>query len=82
MKKENKKQLYLALWIMTGILLGVLFGSLIELAYLYNGAIEIAPRLATYGFTVLAGVIFGVWIGPLAWEKVYVDGARDKKYTK
>ena len=35
---------------------------------------DVAPAM-------LAGVIFGLWAGPVAWRKIYVEGARGKKYV-
>jgi len=78
MKKENKKKLYLGLWIITGLLLGLLAGGLVEYEYLTLNASYSLSTL--YGITIVVGGIFGVWAGPVAWKKIYVDGARGKKY--
>jgi hypothetical protein len=80
MKTSNRKQLYLALWVLAGILLGVLIGGLIEYIYLISDTITISNYII-YGLSVLFGIIFGIWAGPIGWRKIYIEGARGKKYV-
>lgn len=80
MKKENKKRLYLTLWVITGVLLAILIGGLIEMLYLYYD-ITNAPVIAIDSLLLISGILFGIWIGPKAWKRIYVDGARGKKYV-
>lgn len=70
MKTKNKRTLYLVLWVVTGILLGILTGGLIEYEYLYFDITEV-PHIAIYSLAVLTGIVFGFWIGPKAWKRVY-----------
>jgi uncharacterized protein YneF (UPF0154 family) len=79
MKGRNKRILYLTLWIITGILLGILIGALIEYEYLYLDITEFS-KIFIYSPSLLAGIAFGFWIGPKAWTKIYIEGARGKKY--
>lgn len=81
MKSKGKRIVYLLLWVFTGLLLGILIGGLIEYEYLYLNITDV-PRLAIYGIAVLTGIVFGLWVGPKAWKRIYVDGARGKKYVK
>jgi|GEM_PF-1592949 len=79
MKNESKRTLYLSLWIVTGLLLGILFGGLIEYEYLILD-VTVLSKVFIYTSAILTGIVFGFWIGPKAWKKIYVDGARGQKY--
>jgi hypothetical protein len=75
-----KKFIYEELWIVTGILLGVLVGGLAELALLSANTLTFS-RYYVYGPAVLAGFILGFWVGPIAWRKIYIEGVRGQKYV-
>ena len=81
MSKNRKHTLYIALWVITGILLGILIGGLIEYVWLYYDLDTNTARISIYGLTIITGIIFSYWVGPKAWEKIYIDGARGKKYV-
>jgi len=72
-----KKLIYQILWVITGIFLGALVAGI---AFLMAGAV-IAFLLFFYIPLAIAGAIFGWWIGPIAWRKIYVEGVRGKKYV-
>jgi len=82
MKKESKKKLYLVLWIIMGILFGILVSGIIELTYIKLGYTTSYLFLATYAAMIIAGIFLGLWTGPKAWQKIYVEGVRGKKYIK
>ena len=79
MKPEHKKTLYLSLWVVTGALLGVIVGALIEYLYIYT-EVDIVPATFIYALAIFTGIVFGLWVGPIAWHKIYVEGARGKNY--
>jgi len=79
LNNKLKKKIYLILWVITGILFGFLIGNLIELGWLYLAWGTNLP-LWIYVVTILLGTIFGFWAGPKAWQKIYIEGARGKKY--
>ena len=79
MNKKTKKIIYLILWVITGILLGILLGGLKELFWLYLGWETQFPQWV-YIVTIVFGIAFGLWVGPKAWQKIYVEGARGKQY--
>lgn len=79
MNKEIKMHIYRDLWVLNGFLLGTLLGGIIEIAILQRGTIEF-PIWYIYAPAMLTGVIFGLWAGPIAWRKIYIEGARGKKY--
>jgi hypothetical protein len=33
-----------------------------------------------FGFFLLLGIAMGAFCGPIAWQKIYVEGVRGKKY--
>lgn len=70
MNSGTKRNIYLVLWVIAGILLGILVGGLIEYEYLYFDVTEV-PQVAIYSIAILTGVALGVWIGPKSWKKVY-----------
>ncbi len=72
-----KKIIYQSLWIVTGVLLGALIAGI---AFIAAGFV-FAYILFFYIPFSIAGAIFGWWVGPIAWKKVYVEGARGKKYV-
>lgn len=70
------KLLYEILWIITGLLLGILVAGIVVLVC----DAVLAFLLLFYIPLAIAGAIFGWWVGPIAWRKVYVEGFRGKKY--
>ena len=81
MQIETKKIIYYVSWVITGVLLAVLAAGMIELAsYAFVDYLSLTAVL--YGILITIGLIFGLIIGPIAWEKIYVQGARGKKYVK
>ncbi len=79
--KNAKEILYLVLWVITGILLMLLLGGIVEFVSLelYGG---LSLTLVLYGTMTAIGMVLGIILGPLAWHKIYVEGVRGKKYTK
>ena len=81
MTRVGKEKLYKRLWLVTGFGLGVLAGGTLELIYLYNdGQVTLLFGLV-YLATVAGGLYLGYLAGPVAWEKIYIDGVRGKKYV-
>jgi hypothetical protein len=80
MKKESKRKLYLSLWIIVGILLGVIIAGVVELTYLNFKNSTNFIFIIIYLVMIFTGIITGRWIGPKAWKKIYIDGIRGKKY--
>jgi len=74
-----KKFIYEELWIITGILLGTLAGGLIEYGFLLAGATTFSVYYL-YLPPMTIGFVFGIWVGPIFWKKIYIDGVRGKKY--
>jgi Mg/Co/Ni transporter MgtE len=79
MSNELKLHIYRDLWILAGFLLGLLVGGIVEIMILNFNTIDF-PIYYIYGPTMFVGVFFGLWVGPVAWKKIYIDGARGKKY--
>ena len=75
-----KKFIYEELWLITGVLLGVLVGGLIEYTLLSTNLLTFS-RYYIYLPTMIAGYVLGMWLGPVAWRKIYVEGTRGQKYV-
>jgi hypothetical protein len=76
----NQKQLlYLFLWLVAGGMLGFLIAGVIELKSLIIFG-ELTLQSVLYGIMITEGVILGLMVGPVAWRKIYVEGARGEKY--
>ncbi len=80
MKKGLKKKIYLILWVVTGILSGVLVAGIIELNYINQSDTTNYMFFVVYSLMILIGVMLGLWVGPKAWQKIYIEGKRGKKY--
>lgn len=81
MDSADKKRLYLGLWLVLGGFAGLLSGELLEWYSLglHNEVLE--NKSLSYAILILVGVGIGIWVGPIAWKKIYVDGVRGKKYV-
>ena len=75
-----KKFIYEELWIITGVLLGTLVGSGIEYGFILAGATTFSVYYL-YLPPMAIGFVFGLWVGPIAWRKIYIEGVRGKKYV-
>ena len=84
MTKRDKKVLYYCLWVFAGLLMSVLLIGVFQLASLvYQSSIE-PSWFATFlvAGIFLLGILFGIWAGAEAWNKIYEQGVRGEKYTK
>jgi hypothetical protein len=80
MKNKIKKITYLVLWVVGGVLVTILLAGIIEaVSYWIYGELELIAIL--YGVMVVVGMLIGLTCGPIAWQKIYVDGFRGKKYV-
>ena len=77
----GKRIVYYVLWVVTGILCAILAAGIIELAS-YSLVDRLSLTAVLYGVLITEGIIFGLIIGPIAWDKIYVKGARGKKYIE
>jgi len=75
-----KKFIYEELWIILGIMTGLLVGSILEYLLLIAGSFELS-KYYIYFPTMAVGFALGIWLGPIAWRKIYVEGLRGKKYV-
>jgi ACR3 family arsenite efflux pump ArsB len=75
-----KKLIYEELWIITCMLLGILIGGLVEYIFLMHGPLTFS-RYYIYIPLMMIGYVFGMWVGPIFWKKIYVDGTRGQKYV-
>ena len=77
-----KKIVYIILWIFLGLILSFIFHAVIEIIYLswakennapihwvLNGACALPSWLII--LLPVLGIIFGIWLGLIAWRKVY-----------
>lgn len=84
-----KKIVYIALWIILGLILSSIFHAVIEIFYLkwaeannivvhwtLNGACALPLWLII--LLPILSIIFGVWLGLTAWRKVYIEKVRGK----
>jgi hypothetical protein len=78
---EQKRLIYRTLWIAVGLMLATIVIGAIELSLIYAGAALDWVVLGYFGAILLLGLFLGLILGRLAWEKVYVKGARGLKYT-
>jgi hypothetical protein len=75
-----KEIAYVVLWGLTGMLVALLAGGIIELlSYWMIDRLSLTAVL--YGILISQGLVFGLVVGPIAWKKVYLEGARGKKYV-
>jgi hypothetical protein len=80
MKNKLKKIIYLVLWVVAGILFAVVISGVIEIFSLWiYGRLE--SRVVLYGAMVVIGIMVGLILGPIAWQKIYIEGLRGKKYV-
>ncbi len=78
---KTKRIAYYVLWVITGILCAILAAGMIELAS-YSIVDRLSLTAVLYGVLITEGIIFGLIIGPIAWKKIYVEGARGEKYIE
>mgnify|MGYP001421920207 CR=1 FL=1 len=81
MDAKTKKRIYIGLWAMLGVMLGFLAGELVEYFFFTEQFEGFEHRIFFYTLLILAGIVLGLWLGPIAWRKIYVEGARGKKYV-
>jgi len=80
MKNKTKKITYLVLWVILGVMVTATLGGIIELVSIWiYGQLEL--NVVFYGTLVIVGMLIGLICGPLAWQKIYVEGLRGKKYV-
>ena len=83
-EKIMKKILYIVLWVVLGLMLSFILHAIIEIAYLrWAEANNVIVKFVLGGSCALPlwliillpilGVIFGLWVGQIAWNKVYVE---------
>lgn len=80
MNAKTKEFVYLVLWIITGILFGILLAGLIEL-FSYWDQSQLSLTFVLYGIMITFGIFIGLVAGPLAWKMIYIDGKRGQKYV-
>jgi hypothetical protein len=79
MKNATKKYVYLGVWLTLGGLCGFLLTELTELFMVSQNEV-FENRFEWYGVLILLGIGVAAILGPVAWRKIYVEGARGKKY--
>jgi len=75
-----KKFIYEELWLMLGITTGFLVGGILEYFLLIYLSLDFS-KYFIYFPTMAIGFGLGMWLGPIAWRKIYVEGVRGKKYV-
>jgi len=85
-----KKLFYVSLWVVLGLVLSIILHAIIEIIYLKwaeNNNITVswalnhscALPLWLIIMLTIAGIVFGLWLGLIAWHKVYVEKTRGDK---
>lgn len=82
-----KKIIYIILWVFFGLILSSIFHAIIEIIYLnwaqnnnmpihwvLNGACALPLWLII--LLLILGIVFGIWLGLIAWRKVYIEKLR------
>lgn len=80
--KKTKRLTYLALFDFFGAELGAFIALA---AWCISCAIKDSWTIdctwyGAIGTLIAMGTVFGFWAGPVAWQKIYIEGIRGKKY--
>lgn len=81
MKANDKKAIYIGLWVFTNVLMAVLIGLSIELILTKYNCVLTPGRIYGYIALVVMGILIGLILAPIAWRKIYIEGLRGKKYV-
>jgi len=82
-----KKAFYIVLWVFLGFILSMILHSFIEIIYLnwadkndvaINWTLNSSCALPLWLIILLLvlGIVFGTWLGVIAWRKIYVEKVR------
>jgi carbon starvation protein CstA len=78
-KAEIKKAFYIMLWGALGVLFAIVIAGIVEvMSYRIVNRLDI--EVVLFATMIFVGIITGLAIAPIAWRKIYVEGARGKKY--
>jgi len=95
MNPKLKKTIYILLWLILGLMLGIIIHGAIEIPLLpwANRGGEWHPFLGIKDYAqfkvidlwmgvieVVLGIALGFLAGNIAWRKIYIEGVRGKKY--
>lgn len=82
MNKNTKRKVYLAIWYVAAIEF-VNFITIIA-RWAYEAKTGDYPMNTLWAIIFAVSTILGIflarWAGPKAWQKIYVEGTRGKKY--
>ncbi len=80
MKSRDKKIIYIVLWVVMNALIAILICLSIEAMLLNYCCSMLASRFYVYIPLFVIAIISSLVLAPIAWRKIYIEGAKGKKY--